>query len=107
MISRLRELFTEDPDNTYYITGAPQCPIPEPNSEQCHSHIYSFSDLTDVLDTVGVIIENAEFDYLWPQFYSELLMAPYVQWCRRVQLAPDQLTLATIPLPLPQLTTRP
>lgn len=34
MIAKLRELFKEDPDNAYYITGAPQCPIPEPNSEQ-------------------------------------------------------------------------
>ncbi|KAJ4397001.1 hypothetical protein N0V93_001225 [Gnomoniopsis smithogilvyi] len=51
MISKLRDLFTEDPDNEYYITGAPQCPIPEPN--------------------MGVIIENATFDYLWPQFYND------------------------------------
>lgn len=55
MISKLRDLFAEDPDNTYYITGAPQCPIPEPN--------------------MGVIIENATFDYLWPQFYSKLSYA--------------------------------
>lgn len=37
MIAKLRDLFTEDPDNDYYITGAPQCPIPEPNSEQLTS----------------------------------------------------------------------
>jgi len=31
MISTLRSNFASDPANTYYITGAPQCPIPEPN----------------------------------------------------------------------------
>ncbi|KAJ3569310.1 hypothetical protein NPX13_g6128 [Xylaria arbuscula] len=50
MISTLREKFAEDSDNTYYITGAPQCPIPEPN--------------------MGVIIDSAQFDYIWPQFYN-------------------------------------
>ncbi|RJE23913.1 Fungal cellulose binding domain protein [Aspergillus sclerotialis] len=50
MISKLRSNFASDPKNTYYITGAPQCPIPEPN--------------------MGVIIENAEFDYLFVQFYN-------------------------------------
>lgn len=50
MISKLRSNFASDPDNTYYITGAPQCPIPEPN--------------------MGIIIQNAKFDYLWVQFYN-------------------------------------
>jgi chitinase len=50
MISTLRSNFASDPSNTYYITGAPQCPIPEPN--------------------MGVIIGNATFDYLWVQFYN-------------------------------------
>jgi chitinase len=50
MISTLRSNFASDPSNTYYITGAPQCPIPEPNME--------------------VIITNAKFDYLWVQFYN-------------------------------------
>ncbi|KAI1312341.1 putative endochitinase CHI2 [Xylaria venustula] len=50
MISALRAGFKEDSSNTYYITGAPQCPIPEPN--------------------MGVVIENSQFDYLWPQFYN-------------------------------------
>ncbi len=31
MISTLRSKFATDPGNKYYITGAPQCPIPEPN----------------------------------------------------------------------------
>ena len=50
MISALREGFETDTANTYFITGAPQCPIPEPN--------------------MGVLIDNAKFDYLWPQFYN-------------------------------------
>lgn len=50
LISTLRSNFASDPENTYYISGAPQCPIPEPN--------------------MGVIIQDAEFDYLWIQFYN-------------------------------------
>jgi len=50
MISTLRGNFASDSANTYYITGAPQCPIPEPN--------------------MGEIIANAQFDYLWVQFYN-------------------------------------
>lgn len=33
MISTLRSNFASDSSKTYYITGAPQCPIPEPNSK--------------------------------------------------------------------------
>jgi chitinase len=50
MIETLRSNFASDPDNTYYITGAPQCPIPEPN--------------------MGGMITSAQFDYLWIQFYN-------------------------------------
>lgn len=50
MISKLRTLFASDSGNTYYITGAPQCPIPEPN--------------------MGTMIGNATFDYLFVQFYN-------------------------------------
>ena len=50
MISALRSNFASDPNNTYRITGAPQCPIPEPN--------------------MGEIIAHAQFDYLWIQFYN-------------------------------------
>lgn len=50
MISTLRSAFATDPHNKYYITGAPQCPIPEPN--------------------MGVIIGNATFDYLFVQWYN-------------------------------------
>lgn len=50
LISKLRSNFALDPSNKYYITGAPQCPIPEPFMQ--------------------VIINNSEFDYLWVQFYN-------------------------------------
>ncbi|KAL7799734.1 carbohydrate-binding module family 1 protein [Trichoderma ceciliae] len=50
MISTLRSNFASDSKNTYYITGAPQCPIPEPN--------------------MGEIISSSQFDYLWVQFYN-------------------------------------
>ena len=50
MISTLRGNFASDSSNTYYITGAPQCPIPEPN--------------------MGEIIAATQFDYLWIQFYN-------------------------------------
>jgi chitinase len=50
LISTLRSNFADDTENTYYISGAPQCPIPEPN--------------------MGVIIQESEFDYLWVQFYN-------------------------------------
>ncbi|EPS26232.1 Endochitinase 2 [Penicillium oxalicum] len=50
LLASLRSNFASDPSNTYYITGAPQCPIPEPNMQ--------------------VIITNAKFDYLWVQFYN-------------------------------------
>lgn len=50
LISTLRSNFASDSSNTYYITGAPQCPIPEPNMQQ--------------------IITTSQFDYLWVQFYN-------------------------------------
>lgn len=50
MISTMRNNFASDPSHQYYITGAPQCPIPEPN--------------------MGVIISGAQFDYLFVQFYN-------------------------------------
>lgn len=50
MVNKLRENFATDPDNTYYITAAPQCPIPEPN--------------------MGEIIKTSKFDYIFVQFYN-------------------------------------
>ncbi|GAM86992.1 hypothetical protein ANO11243_050130 [Dothideomycetidae sp. 11243] len=56
MISTLRSNFASDSAHTYYITGAPQCPIPEPN--------------------MGEIVTNAHFDYLWVQFYNNPYCSP-------------------------------
>ncbi|KAF2149191.1 glycoside hydrolase family 18 protein [Myriangium duriaei CBS 260.36] len=50
LIAKLRSNFASDPNHAYYITAAPQCPIPEPN--------------------MGQIISSAQFDYLWIQFYN-------------------------------------
>lgn len=50
MIAKLRSNFASDSANTYYITGAPQCPVPEPNMND--------------------IITNSQFDYLFVQFYN-------------------------------------
>jgi chitinase len=50
MINELRSYFERDTANQYYITGAPQCPLPEANME--------------------TMIEHAQFDYLWVQFYN-------------------------------------
>lgn len=50
MIAKLRDNFAIDPQNSYYITGAPQCPIPEPN--------------------MGEIISTSKFDYIFVQFYN-------------------------------------
>jgi chitinase len=50
LINKLRSNFKSDLSNGYYITGAPQCPIPEPNMQE--------------------IITNSQFDYLWVQFYN-------------------------------------
>ncbi|KAL7920239.1 glycoside hydrolase family 18 protein [Trichoderma austrokoningii] len=49
-LNTLRSNFASDPSHEYVITGAPQCPIPEPN--------------------MGIIIQNVTFDYLWIQFYN-------------------------------------
>jgi chitinase len=49
LIEELRSHFDAD-TNKYYITTAPQCPIPEPN--------------------VGELIRTTAFDYLWVQFYN-------------------------------------
>ncbi|CAL5871337.1 uncharacterized protein PFLUO_LOCUS5587 [Penicillium psychrofluorescens] len=50
LISTLRSKFTQDSSKTYLISGAPQCPIPEPNMQ--------------------AIITTSQFDYLWVQFYN-------------------------------------
>ncbi|KAM3511786.1 hypothetical protein MY11210_004541 [Beauveria gryllotalpidicola] len=50
MIAKMRDNFAKDTSKKYFITGAPQCPIPEPN--------------------MGEVISNSQFDYLFVQFYN-------------------------------------
>lgn len=70
MISALRSNFESDPAHSYYITGAPQCFIPEPN--------------------MASMIQNAKFDQLWVQFYNNpSCSAPqsinYDKWVNLIQ----------------------
>nr|POE90353.1 endochitinase 2 [Quercus suber] len=51
LVNALRDYFSSDPDNTYYISGAPQCPL------------NPIADMEDV-------IMNSQFDYLLIQFYN-------------------------------------
>lgn len=44
LVNGIRSYFSQDPDNTYYISGAPQCPIPE--------------------ESMGNSIMSAQYDYL-------------------------------------------
>ncbi|KAI1214550.1 glycoside hydrolase family 18 protein [Annulohypoxylon truncatum] len=62
MISALRTNFETDSSRTYLISSAPQCPIPEPNRK--------YSLLLMLWLFLGVVIGNATFDYIWPQFYN-------------------------------------
>lgn len=50
MVNRLREHFAEEPSRTFYISGAPQCPIPDVQ--------------------LGDAIANSAFDFVWVQFYN-------------------------------------
>ncbi|KAH0538876.1 hypothetical protein FGG08_004532 [Glutinoglossum americanum] len=50
LVNRLRGVFSQSPDKTYYISGAPQCPIPDPQ--------------------LGDAIANSWFDFIWVQFYN-------------------------------------
>jgi chitinase len=50
MISRLRALYSKDASKAYYISGAPQCPIPD-------AHL-------------SPVIAAAWFDFLFVQFYN-------------------------------------
>lgn len=74
LISKLRSNFASDPSNTYYITGAPQCPIPEPNMQE--------------------VVTKAQFDYLWVQFYNNPGCSVngainYKQWVSNVANTPS------------------
>lgn len=57
LINKLRSLFATDSANTYKISGAPQCPIPEPN--------------------MGAMIAAAQFDMLFIQFYNNPYCSAY------------------------------
>ncbi|KAJ5723705.1 hypothetical protein N7488_001740 [Penicillium malachiteum] len=50
MIDRLRDHYTNYPEYQFYISGAPQCPIP---------------DLQ-----LSYAIQNSHFDFIWVQFYN-------------------------------------
>ncbi|KAH7386321.1 putative chitinase 3 precursor [Cadophora sp. MPI-SDFR-AT-0126] len=50
LVNSLRGYFPSDSSNTYYISGAPQCPLPEGN--------------------MGHSMMEAQYDYLWIQFYN-------------------------------------
>lgn len=50
MINTLRGYFPNDSSHSYYIGGAPQCPTPDAN--------------------MGPSINQAQYDYLWIQFYN-------------------------------------
>ncbi|KAH8799734.1 putative endochitinase precursor [Xylogone sp. PMI_703] len=50
LVTKLRSYIATDPSHTYYISGAPQCPLPEEN--------------------MGAAIKSAQFDWLFIQFYN-------------------------------------
>ena len=50
MANRLREHFAEEPSRRFYISGAPQCSIPDAQ--------------------LGDAIANSVFDFVWVQFYN-------------------------------------
>ena len=57
LVTKLRSYFSSDPSHTYYISGAPQCPLPETN--------------------MGAAIKSAKFDYLFIQFYNNDYCSAY------------------------------
>jgi chitinase len=50
LITKLRSNFASDSGHKYYISGAPQCPLPE--------------------DNMGAAIKSSQFDWLFIQFYN-------------------------------------
>ncbi|KAJ5715958.1 class III chitinase ChiA2 [Penicillium malachiteum] len=73
LISTLRSKFSSDPAHRYYISGAPQCPIPEPFMQP--------------------IIDTSQFDYLWVQFYNNpdcsLPHPNFDDWVRNIGNTPS------------------
>lgn len=62
MLNKLRSYFEADTANTYYIGGAPQCYL---NGEQ------------NMDANIGNSINQAQYDYLWIQFYNNDCAATY------------------------------
>lgn len=50
MITRFREHYASYPEENFYISGAPQCEIPDAQ--------------------LGYAIDHAAFDFIWVQFYN-------------------------------------
>ena len=57
LVNKLRSFFPLDSNNSYYISGAPQCPLPEAN--------------------MGDAIDNSKFDYIFIQFYNNDFCSAY------------------------------
>ena len=57
VVKKLRAYIATDKTNTYYISGAPQCPLPEEN--------------------MGAAITSAQFDWLFIQFYNNDACSAY------------------------------
>ena len=57
LVNKLRSFFPLDSKNTYHISGAPQCPLPEAN--------------------MGDAIDNSKFDYIFIQFYNNPSCSAY------------------------------
>ncbi|KAB8234681.1 class III chitinase ChiA1 [Aspergillus alliaceus] len=50
MVTRFRELFAEKPDQKFYLSGSPQCHLPDKQ--------------------LGLAIATSAFDFVWVQFYN-------------------------------------
>lgn len=55
LVNNLRSYFQTDTSKTYFISGAPQCGIPDKN--------------------MGCALMEAKFDYVWVQFYNNFCAA--------------------------------
>ena len=60
LVTALRSHFASDPDHHYYVTGAPQCPLPEAN--------------------MGDAITKSQLDYIFIQFYNNDYCSAYQEF---------------------------
>lgn len=72
LVKQLRHNFADDNANQYYLSSAPQCPIPDIN--------------------VSDLINSVSFDYLWVQFYNNPACSKtgeinYDEWVSQVATA--------------------